>query len=127
MVEMIGTIVGKVVGRVVAFVVFAIIAIPLYGFVVMQLWNWLAPDIFGWHTIAFAQALGLLFLSRILFGGWRGPRGGRRRWNWRGRLRDRWQKMTPEEREKFQEGMHRRCGDQGESQRSTWASSDIGL
>jgi hypothetical protein len=31
--------------------------------------------------------------------------------HWRGRMRDRWEKMTPEEREKFRESMRgRRCG-----------------
>jgi hypothetical protein len=39
------------------------------GFIVMQLWNWLLPAIFGWKAVTFWQALGLLALCRILFGG----------------------------------------------------------
>ncbi len=39
------------------------------GEVVKQLWNWLLPPIFGWRQITFWQALGLLALCRILFGG----------------------------------------------------------
>lgn len=39
------------------------------GFVVMRLWNWLMPEIFGLKIISFAQALGLLILSKILLGG----------------------------------------------------------
>ena len=39
------------------------------GEVVMQLWNWLLPPLFGWPTITFWQAVGILALSRILFGG----------------------------------------------------------
>src|SRR5262249_23615621 len=35
------------------------------GQVVMRLWNWLLPPLFGWHQIAFWQALGLLVLCRI--------------------------------------------------------------
>lgn len=33
----------------------------------MFLWNWLMPDIFGLKEISFWQALGLSFLSTILF------------------------------------------------------------
>ena len=36
--------------------------------VVMSLWNWLVPSVIGWKTIDFWQALGLLVLSRVLFG-----------------------------------------------------------
>jgi hypothetical protein len=79
----------------------------LYGKLIMYLWNWLLPGLFGLHTIGFWQALGLLLLSRILFGGFGGhgpsPSGRRRR------MEERWEKMTPEEREKFRQGMHGRC------------------
>ena len=51
----------------------AILAIPLFTFIggelVMHLWNWLLPPLFGWRQITFWQALGLLALCRILFGG----------------------------------------------------------
>src|SRR5437016_10266685 len=51
----------------------AILGILLFVFiggkVVMLLWNWLLPALFGWHTITFWQAIGLLALCRILFGG----------------------------------------------------------
>ncbi len=39
------------------------------GVLVMLLWNWLIPSIFGWSQVTFWQALGLLALCRILFGG----------------------------------------------------------
>ena len=52
---------------------FAILGILLFmaigGEVVRQLWNWLLPTLFGWPRITFGQALGLLVLCRILFGG----------------------------------------------------------
>jgi hypothetical protein len=41
----------------------------IFGEIVMHLWNWLLPMLFGWHQISFWQALGLLVLCRILFGG----------------------------------------------------------
>ena len=84
----------------------AIIGIPLFVFVggevVMHLWNWLLPPLFGWHTLGFWQALGLLLLCRILFGGLghSGHGSGRGR-----RFRERCKKMTPEEREKFRRAM----------------------
>ena len=52
-----------------------LLAATVFSFVVMWLWNRLMPVIFGLHAISFWQALGLLVLSRILFGGFRGPAG----------------------------------------------------
>jgi hypothetical protein len=89
------------------------------GELVMHLWNWLAPALFGLRLITFWQALGLLALCRILFGGFGlgggGHRNSRRRMEGRIRERisermgERWEQMTPEEREKFRQGM-RSCG-----------------
>jgi hypothetical protein len=90
------------------FVLFAVLFVTVFGFVVMNLWNWLMPALFGWHLISFRQAVGVLILSKILFGGFRGHRG--RHLYWRGRMMERWEQMTPEEREKFRQGMRGRCG-----------------
>ncbi len=85
-----------------------VLFVALFGEVVMHLWNWLLPALFGWHTIGFWQALGLLVLCRILFGGFGNHGSGhsrmQRRWA------ERWEKMSPEEREKFRHGMRGRCG-----------------
>jgi len=43
------------------------IAIVLLGYPLMLLWNWLMPNIFGLPEITFWQAIGLNFLSTILF------------------------------------------------------------
>jgi hypothetical protein len=75
--------------------------IAIGGEVVRQLWNWLLPPIFGWRQITFWQALGMLALCRILFGGFGGH--GRSRSHFRDR-------MTPEDRERFRQGIRRRCG-----------------
>jgi hypothetical protein len=77
-------------------------------YVVHGLWNWLMPSLFGLRMISFPQALGLLVLSKILFGGFRGRPGGPM--HWRRRMMERWEQMTPEEREKFRQGMRGRCG-----------------
>ena len=84
----------------------------LFGEVVMHLWNWLLPALFGWRMITFWQGLGLLLLCRILFGsfGGHGPKGpGIRR-----RMDEKWERMTPEEREKFRHTIRGRCGGFGE-------------
>ena len=84
----------------------------LGGELVMHLWNWLTPALFGWRQITFWQAFGLLALCRILFGGWGGHRGSRSegRRLIKERMDERWEKMTPEEREKFRQSWRARCG-----------------
>jgi len=81
----------------------------LFGEIVMHLWNWLLPALFGWREITFWQALGLLVLCRILFGGF-GNNGGGRGPGWKRRRAEVWEAMTPEEREKFRERLRSRCG-----------------
>ena len=88
----------------VGIVVFATIG----GQIVLHLWNWLLPGLFGFRTITFWQALGLLVLARILFGGF--GCHGRSHSNARRRMQERWEHMTPEERERFRQGMGRFCG-----------------
>jgi hypothetical protein len=79
------------------------------GEIVKLLWNWLLPPLFGLPSVTFWQALGLLALSRILFGGF-GLHGSGRRSGIRGRMKERWEHMTPEERERFRQGMRDRWG-----------------
>jgi len=99
--------------KVLKILVMVIVAAFLFGFVTMQLWNWLMPAVFGLKAITFWQALGLLVLGKILFGGFHRHGGGR---GWKRRVErrwaERWASMTPEEREKFRAGMRGRgrCG-----------------
>jgi hypothetical protein len=98
----------------------AVLGVALFifigGEIVMQLWNWLLPPLFGWRHITFWQALGILALCRILFGGFHSHGGGRtgvgRRMRERmeKRMAERWEHMTPEERERYRQGMRERCG-----------------
>jgi hypothetical protein len=93
----------------------AIVAfIVIGGEVVMHLWNWLVPTLFGWRPITFWQAIGLLALCRILFGGF-GGHGPRRSGSGR-RMGANWGRMTPEERERFRQNMRARCGGFGTSE-----------
>ena len=55
--------------------------IAIGGALVMLLWNWLLPPLLGWSEVNFWQALRLVALCRLLFGGFRGGgRPGRRKW-----------------------------------------------
>jgi hypothetical protein len=83
----------------------------LGGELVRYLWNWLLPGLFGWRQISFWQALGLLLLCRILFGGLgvRGSHPSNMRSRMRRRMAERWEQMTPEERAKASERWSR-CG-----------------
>jgi len=106
---------GRRFARVLKFVVIALAAAAVMSFVVMRLWNWVVPPVLGLHAIGYWQALALLALARILFGGFRRGFGGfGPGMHWRRRMMDRWAQMTPEEREKFRVGMGaamgRRCG-----------------
>jgi hypothetical protein len=67
------------------------------GEVVMRLWNWLLPPIFGVRQITVWQGVGMLVLCRILFGGF----------GYHGRSRSSW---TREEKQRFRQGIRRRCG-----------------
>ena len=100
----------------------AVLGILLFAFiggqVVRLLWNWLLPPIFGWPQITFWQALALLALCRILFGGFGGRGGSRSHSGMRrhfadrmaDRVADRLEHMTPEERERFRQRVRERCG-----------------
>ena len=106
---------GRRIAGVLKFVLFALVAAAVLGFVVMRLWNWAMPPIFGLHSIGYWQALALLVLTRILFGGFRREFGGfGPGMHWRRRMMERLAQMTPEEREKFRTGMNaamgKRCG-----------------
>jgi hypothetical protein len=89
-----------------------LLAFPLFiavgGEVVKYLWNWLLPPLFGWRLITFWQALGILALCRILFGGFGCHGSGRP--NFRRRMAERCEHMTPEERERFRQRMRERWG-----------------
>jgi membrane protein implicated in regulation of membrane protease activity len=74
----------------------------LLAAIVMMLWNGVVTAaLSGAHPIDYLHALGLLVLSRILFGGLRGHVGWNRRRQW-----EKWQAMTLQEREAFGQRLH---------------------
>ncbi|KAA6330896.1 hypothetical protein EZS27_020453 [termite gut metagenome] len=90
-------------------VLFGLAAIAGLSAIVMLLWNVLFTNIFGLASINFWQAGGLYIFAHILFGGvFRGKTrmaAGLNRNNEGGfgknPIRERWQKMTSEERKEF--------------------------
>jgi hypothetical protein len=92
-------------------VIMGLAAIVLFGVVVMLLWNWLLPAIIGLPAITVLQAVGLLALSRILFGGLggtgklfaTGAGHDRRHLN---PFREKWGKMSKEEQREFIRKQH---------------------
>ncbi|MDB5241761.1 MAG: hypothetical protein JWP57_2386 [Spirosoma sp.] len=116
------------------FLSFSLLFVGLAGLAVMVLWNALLPPILGVRAISFGQAIGLLVLSRILFGGPRGygPRGFGSRWRngpesggwggygpieWKEKMNERWQKMTPEQRDQIRQQWRDKCAP---SRRGRW-------
>jgi hypothetical protein len=95
--------------RILKFILIAAAAVLLTGFVVMSLWNALLPGILHVAPISFGQALGIFILAKILFGGFRGGWGGRggRRWGYG--MQEKWNQMSPEEKEKFRQNWKSRC------------------
>lgn len=98
--------------------IFFLLALPtfflLMGLIVKLLWNNTLAVITPVQPINYWQSIGLLILSRILFGGFRfgGPRGGggmshpkAQQW------RDKWSNMDNEERERFKSEWKKRCKD----------------
>ncbi|NQV54162.1 MAG: hypothetical protein HQ500_13330 [Flavobacteriales bacterium] len=77
------------------------------GVAVMALWNWILPAAVGFGTLTFWQALGLIALSRLLFGGL--TRGRRSHW-WKHRMKHRWDTMSPDQRDAFKAKFADRCG-----------------
>lgn len=95
------------------FILFGVVALLAFSGIVMLLWNNILAGVVNISTITFFQAMGILLLSKILFGGFRGGWGGSR-WNkgrhWNSNMQEKWATMTPEEREKFKEQWQKRCG-----------------
>ena len=74
------------------------------GWLVMVLWNAVLPSTAHFGTLTYWQAVQLLVLCRILFGGFGGGGWQRKKQEWQARKeawRDKMMNMTPEERADF--------------------------
>ena len=114
---------GKKVLKVIGIILLVTIVVNLVSYGTMSLWNWIVPALFHGPVITLAQAFGLLILSRLLFGGWgrrggcSGGWGGRGRWgrhDWKQKMKERYESMTPEQKEAFKAKFRSRCGQWGQ-------------
>lgn len=102
--------------RKISYIILAAVAgVFIFTGVVMLLWNAILPAVLHVGLISFWQAMGILVLAKLLFGGFRGRRhmGGM---HWKHRMRMRWNNMTDEEKEKYKQRFG--CYDR------RWQSSD---
>jgi len=93
--------------KVIGIIIIVIAAITLLSYIVMCLWNCTLVPVLGVKAITYTQALGILILSKILFGGFKGRHGGHH--EWKHKMREKWGNMTPEEREKFRQEWKNKC------------------
>ncbi|KQR91539.1 hypothetical protein ASG01_14185 [Chryseobacterium sp. Leaf180] len=77
--------------------------------IVKLLWNCILPEVLGVKSINFWQAMGILLLSKILFGGINGGFGRKIRNAKMQHFRSQSEGMTDEEKEKFREVWKERC------------------
>jgi hypothetical protein len=94
------------------FLALAAVGVCAFGVLVMFLWNAVIPDLFGGPSLSFWQAAALLLLSHILLRGW-SPWRQKNGWKhdrWHQRFEKKLAAMNPEDRERFKEEWHRRCG-----------------
>lgn len=85
------------------------VVVAVAGAVVMVLWNAVLPTVAPVRELNYPQALGLLMLCRILFGGW-GRSGGRPWGSHRGaQWRAKWKGMSEEDRVRFRDEWKARC------------------
>ncbi len=69
----------RIIGLAILGLIGAVAIALLLGYVVVWLWNWLMPELFGLTTITFWQAVVMIILARIIFGGFKHSPGDRPR------------------------------------------------
>lgn len=83
----------------------SIIGFIVRAFILKILWNMLIPALFGGPFIGFFHAVGLLLIGKVISGGrnYHEPRGKNR--EWKRKMKEKMEKMSPEERREFKEKM----------------------
>jgi len=102
--------------RIIFFPIIVAAGIFIFGSIVMWLWNAVLPELLGVKVITFWQALGILVLSKILFGGF----WGRCHWGYprhrRHALWEKWHNLSPEEKEEMKKELRSRFNSMDKSQ-----------
>ena len=112
-------------GKIAMMIVLGIGAIILFGFIVMNLWNAILVPVLGIGAVSFWQALGILVLSKILFGGFKGRGGFGGPPVWKTEMKEKWQHMSPEEREQVKQQWRERCRHWGRKPYSESTRPDV--
>jgi hypothetical protein len=86
----------------VIFIPFAVTAGAfIFSYAVMFLWNAILPNVLGVHMITLWQAMGILVLSKILFGGFGLNHHNRSHIRHTQEMREKWMNLSPEEKDKM--------------------------
>lgn len=88
------------------FLLFILIMISVLPAVVMLIWNAVLPEVIGVNQINYWQALGILILSKILFGGFK---PGRRRNHKPNKFKEKFMGMDDKQKLAFKEEWRKRC------------------
>jgi hypothetical protein len=97
--------------KIIGFSLLGILAVALLGYTVMFLWNHVLVTVISVSVINFWQAMGILVLSKILFGGFnsRSRCSNCKSGHWKNEMKEKWQGMSEEERDKIKEEWRNRC------------------
>jgi len=90
------------------FLIFIPVLLLAAAAVVQFLWNTILTDVAHAGVIGYWQALGLLVLCRILFGGF-GNHGHKPHFGHSSALKEKWIGMNDEEKQKFRQEWKSRC------------------
>ncbi len=85
-------------------------ALFVFSLAVMLLWNGVLAPVVSVPSVSLWQAMGLLVLAKILFGGFHGP-CRRPPWMRHGHPGEPWCDLTPEERARLRDAVAERTGD----------------
>jgi hypothetical protein len=101
-----------VLSKIIKIVILAPLFIFGIGYITMELWNCLVPELFHGPLIDFWQAIGLLILSKILFGGFKGRGGcccGHGHGSWKERMKNKWDNLSEDERKSLKNRFFSKC------------------
>ncbi|MCU0382837.1 MAG: hypothetical protein MUF68_02110 [Cyclobacteriaceae bacterium] len=94
--------------KVIGFTVCGATIVVLFGYIVMLLWNNILADVTPIKPINFWQSLGLLLLSKILFGGFN--KGFAQKGKiWSSEMKAKWHNMSETEKEQFKQQWRSKC------------------
>jgi Ca2+/H+ antiporter, TMEM165/GDT1 family len=85
-------------------------------YVFQYVWNMVMPEVLGLKVISYFQAFGILFLSRMLFGGFgfRWMNNGGKSKFWKERMHMKMCNMNEDEKEEFKRKLKEKCSGWGD-------------